>query len=203
MEQKKIEEYYRNMKKMVDSFYGFGEVVMSGSGMDDDTITTLSNLDLLLFLQYLCEDRTLNDDEIRFVQRYTQIDTPPQFWSKVLSDLNIDLAVSRIPQMFDTFIEFDNLFFRQGEHRSIGGTIINIYQAIGVGFEGADGVINKKDLDKLTEYITELKQYYLTKYIGNEPLKVDPINPEVIKILSYSTDSECDGISGAQRIAIF
>lgn len=200
MEQKKIEEYYRNMKKMVDSFYGFGEVVMSGSGMDDDTITTLSNLDLLLFLQYLCEDRTLNDDEIRFVQRYTQIDTPPQFWSKVLSDLNIDLAVSRIPQMFDTFIEFDNLFFRQGEHRSIGGTIINIYQAIGVGFEGADGVINKKDLDKLTEYITELKQYYLTKYIGNEPLKVDPINPEVIKILSYSTDSECDGISVAQNI---
>lgn len=40
-----------------------------------------------------------------------------------------------------------------------------------------------------------MKQYYQSNYIGNEPLDVEPINPEVIKIISYSTDNEYSEIN--------
>ena len=42
--------------------------------------------------------------------------------------------------------------------------------------------------------VIELKKYYQNSYIGNEPLEVEPINPEVIKIISYPMDNEYSGI---------
>lgn len=194
MDQEKIDEYYRNVKVMADSFYGLGKMVMKRTQMDDNTVMSLLNLDLLSFLMYLCDDGKPNNDEIQFIQQYTQIDMPPEYWNHMLSDLNIDLSSSRVPQIFDMFIEFDNQLFRQGVHKSTGSLFLSIYQALGVGLEGADRVINQKELDKLKDYIIELKKYYRNSYIGNEPLEVEPINPEVIKIISYPMDNEYSGI---------
>ena len=190
MDQEKIDEYYRNVKVMADSFYGLGKMVMKRTQMDDNTVMSLLNLDLLSFLMYLCDDGKPNNDEIQFIRQYTQIDMPPEYWNHMLSDLNIDLSSSRVPQIFDMFIEFDNQLFRQGVHKSTGSLFLSIYQALGVGLEGADRVINQKELDKLKDYIIELKKYYQNSYIGNEPLEVEPINPEVIKIISYPMDNE-------------
>ena len=194
MDQEKIDEYYRNVKVMADSFYGLGKMVMKRTQMDDNTVMSLLNLDLLSFLMYLCDDGKPNNDEIQFIRQYTQIDMPPEYWNHMLSDLNIDLSSSRVPQIFDMFIEFDNQLFRQGVHKSTGSLFLSIYQALGVGLEGADRVINQKELDKLKDYIIELKKYYQNSYIGNEPLEVEPINPEVIKIISYPMDNEYSGI---------
>lgn len=194
MDQEKIDEYYRNVKVMADSFYGLGKMVMKRTQMDDNTVMSLLNLDLLSFLMYLCDDGKPNNDEVQFIQQYTQIDMPPEYWNHMLSDLNIDLSSSRVPQIFDMFIEFDNQLFRQGVHNSTGSLFLSIYQTLGVGLEGADRVINQKELDKLKDYIIELKKYYQNSYIGNEPLDVEPINPEVIKILSYPMDNEYSGI---------
>lgn len=189
----KIDEYYQNVSTMSESFYGLGKVVMSK--LDGNAVASLLNMDLLAFLLYLCEDGKPNNDEIKFIQKYTQIDMPPEYWNHMMGDLNIDLTKSRIPQVFDMFIEFDNQLYRQGEHHSTGSLFINIYQAIGVGLEGADRIINQEELDKLKNYIIELKQYYQSNYIGNEPLDVEAINAEVIKIISYSTDNEYSEIS--------
>lgn len=46
--------------------------------------------------------------------------------------------------MICIFIEFDNQLFKQGLHNAVGGTFLSIYQALGVGLEGADGVIKPK-----------------------------------------------------------
>ena len=194
MDQEKIDEYYRNVKVMADSFYGLGKTVMKRTQMDDNTVMSLLNLDLLSFLMYLCDDGKPNNDEVQFIQQYTQIDMPPEYWNHMISDLNIDLSSSRVPQIFDMFIEFDNQLFRQGVHKSTGSLFLSIYQALGVGLEGADRVINQKELDKLKDYMIELKKYYQNSYIGNEPLDVEPINQEVIKIISYPVDNEYSGI---------
>ena len=193
MNQEKIDEYYRNVKVMADSFYGLGKMVMKRSQMDDNAVMLLLNLDLLSFLMYLCDDGNPNNDEVQFIQQYTQIDMPPEHWNHMLSDLNIDLSSSRVPQIFDMFIEFDNQLFRQGVHKSTGSMFLSIYQELGVGLEGADRVINQKELNKLKDYIIELKKYYQNSYIGSEPLEVEPINPEVIKIISYPMDNEYSG----------
>jgi len=190
MEQEKKDEYYRTVKVMADTFYELGKVVMKRYQMDDNASVSLLNLDLLSFLLYLCNDGEPNNDEIQFIQNYTQIDVPPEYWNHMLSDLHIDLSSLSIPKMFDIFIEFDNQLFKQGLHNAVGGTFLSIYQALGVGLEGADGVIKPKELDKLKNYIIELKKYYQNNYIGDEPLEIDPINPEIIKIISYSTDNE-------------
>ena len=92
MDQEKIDEYYRNVKVMADSFYGLGKMVMKRTQMDDNTVMSLLNLDLLSFLMYLCDDGKPNNDEIQFIQQYTQIDMPPEYWNHMLSDLNIDLS---------------------------------------------------------------------------------------------------------------
>ena len=161
MDQEKIDEYYRNVKVMADSFYGLGKMVMKRTQMDDNTVMSLLNLDLLSFLMYLCDDGKPNNDEIQFIQQYTQIDMPPEYWNHMLSDLNIDLSSSRVPQIFDMFIEFDDQLFRQGVHKSTGSLFLSIYQALGVGLEGADRVINQKELDKLKDYIIEWKNALL------------------------------------------
>ncbi len=190
MDQVKIDEYYRNVKIMVATLYSLGKLVMERTQMDDNEVVLLLNLDLLSFLLYLCDDEKPNNDEIQFIQQYTQIDIPPEYWDHMLSDLNIDLTVFRVPQIFDILIEFDNQLFRQGAHNSIGSMFISIYQVLGVALEGADRVINNKELDKLKDYIIELEKYYKNNYIGSEPLEVDPINLEVIKTISNSTDDE-------------
>ena len=105
MDQEKIDEYYRNVKVMADSFYGLGKMVMKRTQMDDNTVMSLLNLDLLSFLMYLCDDGKPNNDEVQFIQQYTQIDMPPEYWNHMLSDLNIDLSSSRVPQIFDMFID--------------------------------------------------------------------------------------------------
>lgn len=186
MEKEKIDEYNRNVKTMIESYYGLGKVVMGRTGLDDKTIMSLMNLDLLAFLLYLCENGKPNDDEIRYIQKYTEVDIPPEYWSQMMTDLNINVLSMNIPQTFEMFIEFDNQLFRQGEKRACGYLFLSIYQAVGVGIEGADGIIREEDLDKLKDYISRLKMYYAEKYIGNIPLEVDPINPEVITILSSS-----------------
>ena len=175
MEQEKKDEYYRTVKVMADTFYELGKVVMKRYQMDDNASVSLLNLDLLSFLLYLCNDGEPNNDEIQFIQNYTQIDVPPEYWNHMLSDLHIDLSSLSIPKMFDIFIEFDNQLFKQGLHNAVGGTFLSIYQALGVGLEGADGVIKPKELDKLKNYIIELKKYYQNNYIGDEPLEIDPI----------------------------
>lgn len=190
MDQEKINEYYRIVQKMTDNFYGLGKLVMKRTQMDANAVMSLLNLDLLSFLMYLCDDGKPNSDEIQFIQQYTQIDILPEYWNQMLADLNIDLTSFRIPQLFDMFIEYDNQLFRQGVHNSSGSMFLSIYQVLGVGLEGADRVIKQKELDKLKDYINELKKYYRSNYIGNEPLEVDPINPEVIKIISYPMDNE-------------
>lgn len=186
MEKEKIDEYNRNVENMIESYYGLGKVVMGRTGLDDKTIMSLMNLDLLAFLLYLCENGKPNDEEIRYIQKYTEVDMPPEYWSQMMTDLNINVLSMNIPQTFDMFIEFDNQLFRQGEKRACSYLFLSIYQAVGVGIEGADGIIREEDLDKLKEYISRLKMYYSEKYIGNIPLEVDPINPEVITILSSS-----------------
>lgn len=186
MEKEKIDEYNRNVENMIESYYGLGKVVMGRTGLDDKTIMSLMNLDLLAFLLYLCENGKPNDEEIRYIQKYTEVDMPPEYWSQMMTDLNINVLSMNIPQTFDMFIEFDNQLFRQGEKRACSYLFLSIYQAVGVGIEGADGIIREEDLDKLKEYISRLKMYYAEKYIGNIPLEVDPINPEVITILSSS-----------------
>ena len=195
MEQEKKNEYYRTVKVMADTFYELGKVVMKRYQMDDNAMVSLLNLDLLSFLLYLCDDGEPNNDEIQFIQHYTQIDVPPEYWNNMLSDLNIDLSNLSMPKMFDMFVEFDNQLFKQSLHKAVGGTFLSIYQALGIGLEGADGVIKPKELDKLKDYIIELKKYYQNNYIGDEPLEIDPINPEIIKIISYSTDNEYDEIA--------
>ena len=55
MDQEKIDEYYRNVKVMADSFYGLGKMVMKRTQMDDNTVMSLLNLDLMSFLMYLCQ----------------------------------------------------------------------------------------------------------------------------------------------------
>lgn len=186
MEKEKIDEYNRNVENMIESYYGLGKVVMGRTGLDDKTIMSLMSLDLLAFLLYLCENGKPNDEEIRYIQKYTEVDMPPEYWSQMMTDLNINVLSMNIPQTFDMFIEFDNQLFRQGEKRACSYLFLSIYQAVGVGIEGADGIIREEDLDKLKEYISRLKMYYAEKYIGNIPLEVDPINPEVITILSSS-----------------
>lgn len=71
MDQEKIDEYYRNVKVMADSFYGLGKMVMKRTQMDDNTVMSLLNLDLLSFLMYLCDDGKPNNDEVQFIQQYT------------------------------------------------------------------------------------------------------------------------------------
>ena len=125
MDQVKIDEYYRNVKIMVATLYSLGKLVMERTQMDDNEVVLLLNLDLLSFLLYLCDDEKPNNDEIQFIQQYTQIDIPPEYWDHMLSDLNIDLTVFRVPQIFDILIEFDNQLFRQGAHNSIGSMFIS------------------------------------------------------------------------------
>lgn len=175
MDQEKRDEYYSNVKTMADTFYGLGKLVMERTQMDDNTVMLLLNLDLLSFLMYLCDDGKPNDDEIQFIRKYTKMDMPPEDWNHMLSDLNIEVTSFRIPQIFDMFIEFDNQLFRQGAHKSTGSMFLSIYQELGVGLEGADRIISQKELDKLKDYIIELKKYYQNSYIGNEPLEVDQL----------------------------
>ena len=188
MDQERLDEYYKNVKVMADTFYDLGELVMKG--MAQDTVLTLLNLDLISFLLYLCEDGKPNKDEIKFVQEYTKIDMPPEHWNHLVSDLDIDITVPGIPKTFDLFIRVDEQLGRQGRDSCIGGLFITIYQTLGVGIESSDRIINKKELDKLKAYITNLKKYYQKNYKGNTPLEVDPIDPELIKRISYSTDDE-------------
>ena len=75
-----------------------------------------------------------------------------------------------MPKMFDMFVEFDNQLFKQSLHKAVGGTFLSIYQALGIGLEGADGVIKPKELDKLKDYIIELKKYYQNNYSFNCPI---------------------------------
>ena len=89
MDQVKIDEYYRNVKIMVATLYSLGKLVMERTQMDDNEVVLLLNLDLLSFLLYLCDDEKPNNDEIQFIQQYTQIDIPPEYWDHMLSDLNI------------------------------------------------------------------------------------------------------------------
>ena len=69
MEKEKIDEYNRNVENMIESYYGLGKVVMGRTGLDDKTIMSLMNLDLLAFLLYLCENGKPNDEEIRYIHR--------------------------------------------------------------------------------------------------------------------------------------
>lgn len=186
LEEKRI-EFEQIVSNMMEVYYEIGKLVFANVEMEEDAIIKIMDLDVLTFLYYLCGDREPNEDEICYIQHHTRIELPYEYWKMYLSDLNIDLTVPPIPKMFDIFTTFDNRNYQDGNDCRTGEKIITILQTVGLGFEAADKIINQTDLDRLDRYLDYLKEDYDKNRICKDPINVEPIDPELVNVISYST----------------
>lgn len=197
MDYEKAEEYNNYTKKMIELLYETMTIVGSHIHMSRDNAITVLNLDILAYLLYLGDkDGKLSDDGVNYIQQLISIDIPAERWYEAMAELKYDMSSVQIPNTMDAFIKFDNDVVRQkgGDTASTCKIFLDVLQAVGIGFIGADSIINQNELVRVSGAINKLQDYCNEKFIGQTPISVDPIDMELVHMIANSTDEDniCD-----------